>query len=248
LTGTTTAKTQERSAARGREVWKLLSDERYAVSNFGRCASRAQGDNWSFLAGSEISSGYITFNLPREAGGTVLAHRTVVLSFDGPPPTDQHTDVRHLDGDKSNNRLDNLLWGTRSENMLDVRRHKAETKRSAVKTEILRAKAKGTWFGGRTWDERLVQSVLRLEAEKRITLEEAAELLDVSRHTVQNLVLGRTRDYVNLPKRNKQKRRSYERKQEILSLVREGKNAKEINELLGETLTPQAVYYYKSRA
>ncbi len=48
---------------------------------------------------------------------SAFVHRAVLLAFVGPCPEGQFT--RHLDGDKTNNRLDNLRYGTQSENMQD---------------------------------------------------------------------------------------------------------------------------------
>ena len=49
-------------------------------------------------------------------------HRLVALAFHGSPTAEQ-TVVRHLDGDWTNNRPDNLAWGTPHENEQDKRRH-----------------------------------------------------------------------------------------------------------------------------
>lgn len=48
-------------------------------------------------------------------------HRLVLLSFVGPCPKGQNT--RHLDGSRSNNKLDNLKWGTPKEQAEDRNRH-----------------------------------------------------------------------------------------------------------------------------
>ncbi|WP_407951385.1 NUMOD4 domain-containing protein [Pararhizobium qamdonense] len=48
-------------------------------------------------------------------------HLLVAEAFLGPAPANQ--EVRHRDGDRSNPRLDNLLHGTRVENMEDAREH-----------------------------------------------------------------------------------------------------------------------------
>ena len=48
-------------------------------------------------------------------------HRLVLETFIGPAPDGMQ--CRHLDGDKLNNRLDNLAWGTQSENERDKIRH-----------------------------------------------------------------------------------------------------------------------------
>lgn len=47
-------------------------------------------------------------------------HRAVMLAF---KPEEKQVLVRHLDGNKHNNRLDNLAWGTHKENSDDMVRH-----------------------------------------------------------------------------------------------------------------------------
>jgi len=48
-------------------------------------------------------------------------HQLLLETYVGPKPPDQ--ECRHLDGNKANNRLDNLKWGTRKENVLDSVKH-----------------------------------------------------------------------------------------------------------------------------
>lgn len=55
------------------------------------------------------------------AGKDRYIHRLVVSAFKGGIP--EGLQVRHLDGDPSNNRLNNLRVGTQSDNELDKRRH-----------------------------------------------------------------------------------------------------------------------------
>lgn len=52
----------------------------------------------------------------------VRIHRLVCEAFHG-LPTPEAPDVRHLNGIKTDNRAENLCWGTKSENMLDKQRH-----------------------------------------------------------------------------------------------------------------------------
>jgi hypothetical protein len=47
-------------------------------------------------------------------------HRLVLLSFVGPALVEGHTDVCHLDGNSTNNSLENLAWGSRAENLRDA--------------------------------------------------------------------------------------------------------------------------------
>jgi hypothetical protein len=68
---------------------------------------------------------------------TKAVHRLVLEAFIGPCPPKKG--CRHLDGDPTNNRLDNLCWGTPKENCADRERHGTHVKGSdsyrAVLTE-----------------------------------------------------------------------------------------------------------------
>jgi hypothetical protein len=230
----------------GHEVWVAIGQ--YAVSNLGRGMSVRQRKTGRLLKSSVLRSGYRIFNFRGENQSPDLVHRAVVTAFDGPPPTDQHTDVRHLDGDASNNVLHNLLWGTRSENMLDVVEHRKQQRAQQRETQIEEAKREARWHGGRTWDTELVTLLLTMEAERRITIKDLARILDVPRHTAHNLVHGHCQKAVERPARLRAKRRSPAQKAVIVALVQEGLNADAINAKLGETLTPQDVYYYRLKA
>lgn len=48
-------------------------------------------------------------------------HTAVLAAFVGPCPTGM--ECRHLDGDHSNNKFGNLVWGTRQQNVDDKIRH-----------------------------------------------------------------------------------------------------------------------------
>ena len=60
------------------------------------------------------STGY---HATRINGKAVKIHRLVLEAFVGPCPVGM--ECRHLDSDKSNNRADNLTWGTPKQNMQD---------------------------------------------------------------------------------------------------------------------------------
>jgi len=52
----------------------------------------------------------------------VVVHKLVAWVFLGHPPTSNH-EVCHKNGDKKDNRVTNLKWGTRKENAADREKH-----------------------------------------------------------------------------------------------------------------------------
>lgn len=67
--------------------------------------------------------GYLEAVLSRGSKGkTFGVHFLQCAAFHGPKPTPDHC-ARHLDGQQLNNTPDNVVWGTRSENMQDKARH-----------------------------------------------------------------------------------------------------------------------------
>lgn len=60
----------------------------------------------------------------RQAG--VLTHKavhTLLATVFLPPPRPDQKEVRHLDGNRQNNAIENLAWGSRSENAQDMVQH-----------------------------------------------------------------------------------------------------------------------------
>ena len=66
---------------------------------------------------------YVGLQLLRDDGTTEkqYLHRLICEAFHGPCPDGR--ECRHLDGNKKNNRPDNLAWGTSKQNSADQRRH-----------------------------------------------------------------------------------------------------------------------------
>lgn len=76
-------------------------------------------DTIHLLRPSVNQSGYHFLNLGR--GNTRVVHRLVLQTFVGPCPTGMG--ARHLNGNPSDNRLENLAWGSPKENQSDQYRH-----------------------------------------------------------------------------------------------------------------------------
>jgi HNH endonuclease len=97
----------------------------YQVSAVGQVRRTKAGKGTSVgrvLSGYVSNSGYQQFDAwDKGTRSKHYVHRAVALAFIGPPPTAWH-EVAHYDGDKQNNRVENLRWATRAENIEDNRR------------------------------------------------------------------------------------------------------------------------------
>lgn len=113
------------------EKWKIIDDfPRYAVSNLGNVKTLFWQNNVNGklyprekrLTPIKRRDGYLKVNLHndeykgRGRGCECFIHRLVAETFiDNPKNLPQ---VNHKDGNKLNNKVDNLEWVTRSENIL----------------------------------------------------------------------------------------------------------------------------------
>jgi hypothetical protein len=236
-------------AEQGVEVWAHVVNApgRYYVSNLGQIGSTVVG-RVRPLNPTRMNSGYLSVGIYEDRGEpatTCLIHRLVVEAFDGPAPEGK-TDVRHLDGNPQNNHLTNLCWGTRSENMLDVLRHR-QIGRPALPSEI----EGENWYQGYTADSYLVQTGLEFFAERKLDLVDLTRFWRCSRDVAANIVRGVTRKDVNRPEgvdAARRQRRPPAERELILRLIREGKSREEVNTTIqGKPLTHQDFYNYKQR-
>ena len=86
----------------------------WQVSSFGRVKTL----RGVISDGSSTDEGYRVAGIERK---NYLVHRLVARAFHGPPPTAEHKQVNHLDGNREKNRADNLEYVTRSENLRHAR-------------------------------------------------------------------------------------------------------------------------------
>ncbi|AUX81960.1 HNH endonuclease [Mycobacterium phage Frankie] len=113
------------------EVWRPVvgQEGNYEVSNLGRVRSLdrqidVDGRGRRYMRGRVLSlvpmkNGYRLAALP---GGKKLVHRLVLEAFSGPCPPG--AEGCHNDGDRSNNRIENLRWDTRTANNIDAVDHR----------------------------------------------------------------------------------------------------------------------------
>lgn len=102
------------------EVWKPVVgyEGLYAVSNLGRVRSFHGKGRILKLQPSTHRPPRMQVELYSDNTGTwKLVHRLVLEAFEGPSPFGM--EGCHKDGDPSNNKLTNLMWGTHRANIAD---------------------------------------------------------------------------------------------------------------------------------
>ena len=104
------------------ENWKEIPgfEGRYEISNLGRVKSLLRGVR--ILSPVKKSTGYLTITLSDSSGvpHQKLLHRLVLIAFTG---KNEEMMTLHNDGNKENNALSNLRWGTAKENAADSALH-----------------------------------------------------------------------------------------------------------------------------
>lgn len=99
------------------KIWKESPDRPgYSVSTDGEVRSDRTG---RILVGSKAGDGYRKICFAGKPH--MYIHHMVLNAYVGPAPAGMQ--CRHLNGDKTDNRLDNLAWGTPTQNSADKALH-----------------------------------------------------------------------------------------------------------------------------
>lgn len=118
------------------EQWRTVPGYggQYRVSDQGQVLSLMRGAP-HMLSPWTVKTGHVKVRLGgrREPAGRYV-HQLVLEAFVGPRP--EGLVARHLNGDPTDNRPENLAWGTQSENQYDSVRH--GTHPEATKTHCKR--------------------------------------------------------------------------------------------------------------
>ena len=117
------------------EIWKDIPgyEGRYQASTFGRIKSlerKVKSKNWYthedfyhtvperiLRPGQYCKSGHLSVVLGNGTTGKPV-HQLIMRTFVGESP--ENCEVLHCDGDPTNNALENLRYGSRTDNILDV--------------------------------------------------------------------------------------------------------------------------------
>lgn len=114
---------------------RIRSIDRTVTNSLGR-HSRIRGQILRpFLRSKRVR--YPTVRLYRDGVSRKRSvHSLVLLAFVGPPPAG--LEIRHLNGNSTDSRLANLVYGTHAENMLDAAEHGTMRRSGGIPRRIVR--------------------------------------------------------------------------------------------------------------
>ena len=162
--------------------------QNYEASNSGNIYSVSH--NWRGYGKRKMKqyedvNGYLKVRLTENGERKkYFVHRLVLKTFKGLPPKNKKQ-TRHLDGNKKNNHIDNLVWGNAKENAQDRDRHgvqfgprKGEKNHNSKLTED---------------DVREIKSLLKNTNKSTY---EIADMYNVHQGTIAPIKTGRTWSHV----------------------------------------------------
>lgn len=172
------------------EVWKEIAEfKRYEVSTLGNIRSKGADIYirgfyiWTrpsvILKPQATKFGYLRVPVRNDKKKLASIHRLVALTFLLNPHS--KSEVNHIDGNKANNRLENLEWCTSKEN-----------KHHAIRTGLVVFKSHGENASNVLLTEKDVLEIRRLHREGKMTQREIAKNFNTGYKNLNGIVLGKT--------------------------------------------------------
>jgi len=163
------------------EIWKDIPGytfNRYSASSFGNVRKQITADayvlNKTWECKTSIGT-YLNIRLVNDSGTAIIKgiHQIICLAFHGIPPSNgQKYEVNHKDGNKHNNRADNLEWVTRRDNVLHALQ-------SGLRNDNISVSVCDLLTG--EWDE--YYSIVELSRKLEISRADTKKL--ISRHSIE---------------------------------------------------------------
>lgn len=150
--------------------------ENYLITEDGRIFSEKRG---IFIRPSLSTKGYKQVSLRNKGKSKNYYVHRLLMETHRPITNEKEMCVNHIDGNKTNNNLDNLEWVTKQQNLIHAL------------TSGLRDMSKHVTSGEKNGNSRLSESdvlfIYKSQKEKTMSTKELAEKFHVSKTTVLNI-------------------------------------------------------------
>lgn len=179
------------------EIW--IENNGYRISNYGK-VTKKNSDKLQKMNTNEF--GYVMCSVKFKDGFYARSvHRAVAYAFLGDTYR-KGLEVNHIDGNKENNRVDNLEWVTKSENQ----QHESR---------VLQNRNGENCYMSKLTDEQVVE-IYNMCKNTTILYKDIAKMFNTTPPNISHIVNGRRWKYLNL---------------EPLPLIKSKKNSKRMHSI-----------------
>lgn len=163
------------------EIW--IENNGYKISNYGKVTKKNSDE---FQKMSLNRCGYVMCNVNFVDGFKARSvHRAVAYAFLRDTYRED-LEVNHIDGNKQNNRVDNLEWVTKSENQ----QHESR---------VLYQRGGGFCATSKITDEQAIE-IHRLRKEEGLSFQELGKMYNVYPETINRIIIGDSFKHLGLEK------------------------------------------------